>query len=254
PKSFTDDVIKLNKKLSPCYWVCCTVHFELNLILSLLFDSGWIFVSGSEVHTVTVQPGEDVTLQCSNISTSPTHTEWFRVIDTTKTSCISSMFGFHSQASFCAGFKNEKFKMSSSVTSVFLKITQVGLSDVGLYFCGFYMDVHIIISNAVELRFEGKLSLPEMFQCNFFAESERMIHPMNIIPGSLTGLLIILVIILVLKIKTPQTGKVAFKRQFLWFSDDLNYAAMSIQTKLKRSRRPATHRELESHVVYAATR
>uniref|UniRef100_A0A3B4G5L8 Uncharacterized LOC102195101 n=1 Tax=Pundamilia nyererei TaxID=303518 RepID=A0A3B4G5L8_9CICH len=185
---------------------------------------GWIFISGSEVHTVTVQPGEDVTLQCSNISISPTHTEWFRVINTTKTSCISSMFGSHGQASFCDGFQNGKFNMSSNVTSVFLKMTEVGLSDVGLYFCGFYVDVVI-----------------------FFAESDRMIHPINVIPGGLTGLLIILVIILVLKIKTPQTGKNKS-------SDDLNYAAMSFQTKLKRSRRPATHRELESHVVYAATR
>uniref|UniRef100_A0A3B4G657 Ig-like domain-containing protein n=1 Tax=Pundamilia nyererei TaxID=303518 RepID=A0A3B4G657_9CICH len=144
----------------------------LNLILSLLFDSGWIFISGSEVHTVTVQRGEDVTLQCSNISTSPTHTEWFRVINTTKTSCISSMFGSHGQASFCDGFQNGKFNMSSNVTSVFLKMTEVGLSDAGLYFCGFYMDVHIIISNAVELRFEGKLSLvaqqhDEMFNENW---------------------------------------------------------------------------------------
>ncbi|XP_005754962.1 uncharacterized protein LOC102195101 [Pundamilia nyererei] len=209
------------------------------LITALIFCSlRWIFISGSEVHTVTVQPGEDVTLQCSNISISPTHTEWFRVINTTKTSCISSMFGSHGQASFCDGFQNGKFNMSSNVTSVFLKMTEVGLSDVGLYFCGFYVDVHIIISNAVELRFE---------------ESDRMIHPINVIPGGLTGLLIILVIILVLKIKTPQTdpqpGNIKNKS-----SDDLNYAAMSFQTKLKRSRRPATHRELESHVVYAATR
>uniref|UniRef100_A0A3P9BIC8 Immunoglobulin domain-containing protein n=1 Tax=Maylandia zebra TaxID=106582 RepID=A0A3P9BIC8_9CICH len=223
------------------------------LIKALIFCSlRWIFISGSEVHTVTVQRGEDVTLQCSNISTSPTHTEWFRVINTTKTSCISSMFGSHGQASFCNGFQNGKFNMSSNVTSVFLKMTEVGLSDVGLYFCGFYMDLHIIISNAVELRFEGKLSLPEMFQCNFFAESERMIHPMNIIPGSLTGLLIILVIILVLKSKHLRQVKLLSKDNFYGY--DLNYAAMSIQTKLKRSRRPATHRELESHVVYAATR
>uniref|UniRef100_A0A3Q2VT32 Ig-like domain-containing protein n=1 Tax=Haplochromis burtoni TaxID=8153 RepID=A0A3Q2VT32_HAPBU len=178
----------------------------------------WIFISGSEVHTVTVQPGEDVTLQCSNISTSPTHTEWFRVINATKTSCISSMFGSHGQASFCNGFQNGKFDMSSNVTSVFLKMTEVGLSDVGLYFCGFYVDVHIIISNAVELKFDGKLSLvaeqhDETFNKNW--KSQSIIKPI---------------------------------------SDDLNYAAMSFQTKLKRSRRPATHRELESHVVYAATR
>uniref|UniRef100_A0A3Q4H2U2 Uncharacterized LOC102792900 n=1 Tax=Neolamprologus brichardi TaxID=32507 RepID=A0A3Q4H2U2_NEOBR len=223
--------------LSP-FFVCCTVHFELNLILSLLFDSGWIFVSGSGVHTVTVQPGEDVTLQCSNISTSQTHTEWFRVINTTKTSCISSMFGSHGQASFCDGFQNGKFNMSSNVTSVFLKMTEVGLSDVGLYFCGFYVDVHIIISNAVELRFEGKC-----------------INLMSIVLGSLTGLLTMVVIVLVLKIVLIVF--VCVKKYFHFQdmnSDDLNYAALSFQPKAKRSRRPATQREPEPNVVYAATR
>lgn len=37
-------------------------------------------------------------------------------------------------------------------------------------------------------------------------------------------------------------------------SDDLNYAALSFQTKAKRSRRPATQSEPEPNVVYAATR
>uniref|UniRef100_A0A3Q2WYS0 Uncharacterized LOC106632560 n=1 Tax=Haplochromis burtoni TaxID=8153 RepID=A0A3Q2WYS0_HAPBU len=199
---------------------------------------GWIFISGSEVHTVTVQRGEDVTLQCSNISTSPTHTEWFRVINTTKTSCISSMFGSHGQASFCNGFQNGKFNMSSNVTSVFLKMTEVGLSDVGLYFCGFYMDVHIIISNAVELRFEGKC-----------------IHLMSIVLGSLTGLLTMVVIVLVLKIVLIVF--ICLKKYFNFQnmnSDDLNYAALSFQTKAKRSRRPAPQSEPEPNVVYAATR
>lgn len=47
----------------------------------------------------------------------------------------------------------------------------------------------------------------------------------------------------------------AFKYDFQNLSlDDLNYAALSFQTKAKRSWRPATQRELEPHVVYAATR
>uniref|UniRef100_A0A3Q2VUL3 Uncharacterized LOC106632560 n=1 Tax=Haplochromis burtoni TaxID=8153 RepID=A0A3Q2VUL3_HAPBU len=184
------------------------------------------------------QRGEDVTLQCSNISTSPTHTEWFRVINTTKTSCISSMFGSHGQASFCNGFQNGKFNMSSNVTSVFLKMTEVGLSDVGLYFCGFYMDVHIIISNAVELRFEE--------------EPERCIHLMSIVLGSLTGLLTMVVIVLIVLIVF-----ICLKKYFNFQnmnSDDLNYAALSFQTKAKRSRRPAPQSEPEPNVVYAATR
>uniref|UniRef100_A0A668TRT0 Ig-like domain-containing protein n=1 Tax=Oreochromis aureus TaxID=47969 RepID=A0A668TRT0_OREAU len=229
------------------------------LITALIFCSlRWTFVSGSGVHIVTVQPGEDVTLQCSNISTSPTHTEWFRVVNMTKTSCISSMFASHGQASFCNGFQNGKFNMSSNVTSVFLKITEVSLSDAGLYFCGFYVDVHIIISNAVELRFEGKLSLvaeqhDETFNKNW--KSQIIIIPMflySIVLGGLTVLLTMVVIVLVLKVRNLQTGRLGCNC-FTCFND-LNYAALSFQTKAKRSRRPATQREPEPNVVYAATR
>uniref|UniRef100_A0A3Q3CVI3 Uncharacterized LOC106632560 n=1 Tax=Haplochromis burtoni TaxID=8153 RepID=A0A3Q3CVI3_HAPBU len=221
------------------------------LITALIFCSlRWIFISGSEVHTVTVQRGEDVTLQCSNISTSPTHTEWFRVINTTKTSCISSMFGSHGQASFCNGFQNGKFNMSSNVTSVFLKMTEVGLSDVGLYFCGFYMDVHIIISNAVELRFEGGETNDEESKTE--KEPERCIHLMSIVLGSLTGLLTMVVIVLVLKVRNLQTGRLGCNCFTCY--NDLNYAALSFQTKAKRSRRPAPQSEPEPNVVYAATR
>uniref|UniRef100_A0A3P9BFV1 Uncharacterized LOC105941419 n=1 Tax=Maylandia zebra TaxID=106582 RepID=A0A3P9BFV1_9CICH len=221
------------------------------LITALIFCSlRWIFISGSEVHTVTVQRGEDVTLQCSNISTSPTHTEWFRVINTTKTSCISSMFGSHGQASFCDGFQNGKFNMSSNVTSVFLKMTEVGLSDVGLYFCGFYMDVHIIISNAVELRFEGGETNDEESKTE--KEPERCIHLMSIVLGSLTGLLTMVVIVLVLKVRNLQTGRLGCNCFTCY--NDLNYAALSFQTKAKRSWRPATQSEPEPNVVYAATR
>uniref|UniRef100_A0A3Q4GYI7 Immunoglobulin domain-containing protein n=1 Tax=Neolamprologus brichardi TaxID=32507 RepID=A0A3Q4GYI7_NEOBR len=181
-----------------------------------LSSLSWISVSGFEFQTVEVQLDEEVTLKCSNISSHPSQTDWFKVINRTKPSCIAAMYGSQGKASFCDGFRNGKFNMSSNNTSVFLKITQVDLSDVGLYFCGFYVNKHTVISNAVELRIQGKL-VGRNFLFQF--------------------------------IRKPQTGKCGYN-----FSDDLNYAAMSFQTKLKRSRRPATHRELESHVVYAATR
>uniref|UniRef100_A0A669CUN2 Immunoglobulin domain-containing protein n=1 Tax=Oreochromis niloticus TaxID=8128 RepID=A0A669CUN2_ORENI len=185
---------------------------NFDLITALIFCSlRWTFVSGSGVHIVTAQPDEDVTLQCSNISTSPTHTEWFRVVNMTKTSCISSLFGSHGQASFCNGFRNGKFNMSSNNTSVFLKITQVDLSDVGLYFCGFYVNKHTVISNAVELRIQGKL-VGRTF-------SERMTDPISTILGGLAGLLTIVVIILVLKIWKLQKGTYGFNLFHLLLAD-----------------------------------
>lgn len=134
--------------------------------MSLLFVSGWLSVSGSEFQTVEVQSGEEVTLQCSNISRSSTHTEWFRVVNRATLSCIASMYGSNGQALFCDGFQNGKFNMTSNNVAVFLQIKPVDLSDAGLYFCGFFLDYHIIISTRVELRIQGEFRL-KTFLCNF---------------------------------------------------------------------------------------
>lgn len=131
-----------------------------------MFVSGWLSVSGSEFQTVEVQSGEEVTLQCSNISRSSTHTEWFRVVNRAMLSCIASMYGSNGQASFCDGFQNGKFNMTANNVAVFLQIQPVDLSDAGLYFCGFFLDYHIIISTRVELRIQGEFWL-KTFLCNF---------------------------------------------------------------------------------------
>uniref|UniRef100_A0A3P9BG04 Ig-like domain-containing protein n=1 Tax=Maylandia zebra TaxID=106582 RepID=A0A3P9BG04_9CICH len=200
-------------------------------MMNLVFVSGWLSVSGSEFQTVEVQSGEEVTLQCSNISRSSTHTEWFRVVNRATLSCIASMYGSNGQASFCDGFQNGKFNVTSNNVAVFLQIKPVDLSDAGLYFCGFFLDYHIIISTRVDIILAG-----------------------------LTGLLTIVVIILVLKMKKLQTGKCGYNYVHLnslifqnMSSGDLNYAALSFQKKAKRSCGPTT-RDLEPHVIYAATR
>uniref|UniRef100_A0A3Q4GRQ7 Immunoglobulin domain-containing protein n=1 Tax=Neolamprologus brichardi TaxID=32507 RepID=A0A3Q4GRQ7_NEOBR len=188
---------------------------RFTLITAVVFCSrSWI--SASEFQTVEVQHRDEVTLQCSNISAYPTQTDWFRVVDKTKPSCVSSMYG--SDTSFCDGFRNGKFNMSSNNTSVFLKITQVALSDVGLYFCGFYVNKHTVISNAVELRIQGKLV------------GRTLVFQVSVLP--------------LCKYSVFQNVS----------SDDLNYAALNFQKNVQRNRRPVTQRELEPHVVYAATR
>ncbi|CAI5672384.1 unnamed protein product [Oreochromis niloticus] len=225
--------------------------FSTALFLSSL---SWISVSGSEFQTVEVQLGEEVTLKCSNISSHPTQTDWFKVINRTKPSCIAAMYGSQGKASFCDGFQNGKFNMSSNNTSVFLKITQVDLSDVGLYFCGFYVNKHTVISNAVELRIQGgETNEEEDFKTE--KESGRMTHLISTILGGLAGLLTIVVIILVLKIwKLQKVAEQEPKINKNMSSDDLNYAALNFQKKVQRNRRPVTQREVEPHVVYAATR
>ena len=65
------------------------------------------------------------------------------------------MYGSDGNAEFCDGFQNGKFKMSSNVSTVSLKITQVDLSDSGLYFCGFYLDRRTVLE-VIDFNVQGK--------------------------------------------------------------------------------------------------
>uniref|UniRef100_A0A671Y1C1 Ig-like domain-containing protein n=1 Tax=Sparus aurata TaxID=8175 RepID=A0A671Y1C1_SPAAU len=227
----------------------------------LLCSLSWISVSGSESHTVEVQTGDEVTLLCSDLATSPTQREWFRVVNITKPHCISSVYGSEGEVSFCDGFQNGKFEMSSNVSTVFLKIKRVELSDTGLYFCGFYIKTHTVISTATYLNVQGKTG-SDLFSFEK-TERDRMANIMCLILGGLTVLLTIFSIVLAIKIKKLQTAVNEGERPggnkvnptiTNMGSGDLNYAAVRFQAKPKRNRRPASEREMEPQVVYAATR
>uniref|UniRef100_A0A8C9X607 Immunoglobulin domain-containing protein n=1 Tax=Sander lucioperca TaxID=283035 RepID=A0A8C9X607_SANLU len=232
---------------------------NFTLITALLLCSlSWISVSASESHTVEVQSGGDVTLMCSNISSTQTHTEWFRVINRTKPSCVSSMYGSDSEALHCDGFENG-FKMSSNISTVFLNITRVNSSHSGLYFCGFNQSNHIVLGNAIYLQ------LQDIYSVIFLVDG--MTNIMNVILTVLTVFLTIVIIVLAVKIRKlqtavneelqPERNKVNPALTYIncdLGSDELNYAALNFQAQPKRSRRPASEREMEPHVVYAATR
>ena len=72
--------------------------------------------------------------------------------------------------SFCDGFQNGKFNMSSNTTTLFLRIKEVELSDSGLYFCGFYTNSAIV--SATYLKVQGK-------SCLSF-ERSRNVYPQEI--------------------------------------------------------------------------
>ncbi|XP_028420271.1 T-cell surface glycoprotein CD8 beta chain-like isoform X2 [Perca flavescens] len=165
---------------------------NFTLITALLLCSlSWISVSASESHTVEVQSGGDVSLMCSNISSTPTQTEWFRVINRTKTSCVSSMYGSDSEASYCDGFQNG-FEMSSNISTIFLNITRVNSSDSGLYFCGCNKINHTVLVNATYLQVQEG--------------SDGMTNVMYVILGVLTVFLTIVIIVLTVKNRKLQTG------------------------------------------------
>ncbi|KAK2900182.1 hypothetical protein Q8A73_013311 [Channa argus] len=212
---------------------------------------GWISVSG----TVDVQPGHNVTLQCSNILTqSPTHKFWSRLINRTRVDCISSMYGSEPNAKFCNRIQKGKYEMRFNISTVFLTIKQVDVSDSGLYFCGFYKDSHTILQ-VVDLDVQGN---DEPIHDDTMFQKEPDVFPklMSVILGAVTVFLVLIIIVLAVKYRKFQkahSDEISPHMHNL-DSDELNYAALSFNQKAKRNCRPASQRELEPNVVYAATR
>ncbi|XP_026149473.1 uncharacterized protein LOC113122378 [Mastacembelus armatus] len=227
------------------------------VLISALLLCNWVSVSGSEFQTVQVQPGQEVTLLCRNISTSPTHTFWSRFTNRTRISCISSMYKSDSKPSFCHGFQNGKYEMSSNVSTVFLTIKQVDLSDSGLYLCGFYINGHTII-HVEDVTVQGSDESNNDSGGTSQREPNAVTELMSVILAAavtVTVVLIMTIIALAVKYRKLQTAhKEQSQQNQNLHSEDLNYAALSFHPKANRNRRPASDRQLEPNVVYAATR
>ncbi|XP_019123699.1 uncharacterized protein LOC109140677 [Larimichthys crocea] len=221
--------------------------FRTALILCSL---SWITVSGSELQTVDVQPGQEVTLLCSNISKHPTHADWFRLAYGTKPLCISSMYGSGGEAESCDGFQNEKFEMSSNVSTVFLKIKQVDVSDSGLYFCGFYIDRHTVIATATHLNVYDGVELDDKPMTE--KDGIRKCNLMTVTLGGLVVFFMMAVIVLAVKNRKLQTA--AEEKVYPERNKNLHSAAVKFLPKTVRNRRPASERQEETCVIYTATK
>ncbi|XP_049425208.1 uncharacterized protein LOC125884354 [Epinephelus fuscoguttatus] len=213
------------------------------LITALLWTCSLISVSVSEFHTVEVQPGEQVTLMCSNFTSFISHIFWFRLTSRANISCISSMLTSDTKASLRDGFQSGKFNMTSNTSTLFLTIQPVDVSDSGLYFCGLNADGNSVVVSATYL--------------NVQEVSAEITSLTSVILGALLIFLIAVIIGLVVKIRklhpAHTEGQNLHHSENLG-SDDLNYAALSFHQRAKSSRRPPSENQLEPHVVYAATR
>uniref|UniRef100_A0A3B4ZX81 T-cell surface glycoprotein CD8 beta chain-like n=1 Tax=Stegastes partitus TaxID=144197 RepID=A0A3B4ZX81_9TELE len=185
--------------------------------------------------TVEVKPGEDVTLRCSNISSSECVTFWFRLDNRATVDCISVMIKSSSKPTYYDGFKGGKFEMSSNISTIFLKIKQVDSSDSGQYFCGFYESPRLLFS------------VTHLNVADEFGGRRKLI---SVIPGALTVLLVIVIIGLAVKIMKLQTAICYCGCSCLQNLD--SDATLSLHSAAMRRRTPASEREVETHVIYAA--
>uniref|UniRef100_A0AAZ1X7C0 Ig-like domain-containing protein n=1 Tax=Oreochromis aureus TaxID=47969 RepID=A0AAZ1X7C0_OREAU len=209
----------------------------------LLIVSGWISVSVAQFYTVAVEPGQEITLQCSNFSSFATHIFWFRLADRLNASRISFMSTANSRVTFRDGFQDTKFNMTSNTSVVFLEIKQVDPSDSGLYFCG-----------------ELHMGRPKVFTATYLKVQvlleDGLTNLSTVILGSLTVFLLLVIIGLVVSIRKLHTAHDEMQNlphSENANSDAMNYAALSFHTRTNM-RRPAPQRELEPNVLYAATR
>ncbi|KAM9718165.1 uncharacterized protein ACNS7B_021566 [Menidia menidia] len=194
---------------------------------------------------------------CSNISESPTQTDWFRVANGTEPSCVSSMYDAHDEAIVCEGFQSGKFDMSSNLSTIFLQIKRVNFSDSGLYFCGFYKEGKTVLVSAMKLIIQGNDEFIEKAHPDSGKKADGVTDLMSVFLGALSVFLTVVVIVLAVRIRRLQTAVKEEQppgKSVNAASEDLIYAAVHFQAKAKRGRRPAAERQLETHVVYAATR
>ncbi|XP_036968662.1 uncharacterized protein LOC119027504 [Acanthopagrus latus] len=223
-------------------------NFTLIAALSLCSIS-WISASVSQYQTVEAQPGEEVTLQCNNISKCDTQTFWSRLVNRTKISCIVVIYRYGSKVKVCDGYEEGKFEMKFNISTVFLNIKKVDSSDSGLYYCGFVIDgtpiltpIHLIVNGSDEPHDDGREGK---------RQSDGIAMLTCVILGALTVVLVLVVIGLVVIVSKLQTAvkedQNPEQRENVGHDDDVNYAAVTIRPKAKR-------RELEPNVIYASTR
>ncbi|CAB1351604.1 unnamed protein product [Coregonus sp. 'balchen'] len=111
-------------------------------------------VSVSPPPSVVVHPGDNVTLQCINVTGSPGHVGWFKQVNYSEPLGIASMYSSESTVQHHNGFQSSHMEMFVSHRTIFLKITELDVADSGLYFCGTF-DKYIIFTNVTVLKVQG---------------------------------------------------------------------------------------------------
>ncbi|XP_033182469.1 uncharacterized protein LOC113157249 isoform X2 [Anabas testudineus] len=217
------------------------------ILIRALILCSFSWISVLVCHDVKVQSGHSVTLLCPNTSTSKTVTTWFRLVNRNKATCIALMTSSHNNPEYCVGFQNGSFKMETNISTVFLKIKQVDLSDSGLYFCHFFFGGRGVYY-VIHLTVEGS----DEFQDDEDRKSEKCetTNLMSLILGALTVFLVLVVIglaVTVRKLHSVANDKHSPQQQENLGSDDVNYAAVNFHQKERR-------RQIEPNVVYSATR
>ncbi|XP_042153736.1 uncharacterized protein LOC112214677 [Oncorhynchus tshawytscha] len=152
--------------------------------------------------SVVVHPGDNVTLQCTDVLKGPGHVAWFKQVNVSEPLCIASMYSSQPYVKHHNGFQPSHMEMFISKRIIVLKITEVDVADSGLYCCGMYNE-YFIFTNMTFLMVPGyKDSDKEPEKCPEGEDDEPITYPFPLVDilGVVTAVLLIVILILVLKI------------------------------------------------------
>ncbi|XP_024229354.1 uncharacterized protein LOC112214672 isoform X2 [Oncorhynchus tshawytscha] len=203
-------------------WQCVSKHRMVHIYLSALVIYSLCLtpvVSASPPPSVVAQPGDNVTFHCTDVTGAPGHVGWFKQDNGSEPLCIASMYSSEPTVQHHNGFQPSHMEMFISHRNIFLQITEVDEADSGVYFCGMF-DKYIIFTNATVLKVQGRnISEKDLTEnCEEGTDSQQQ----------------------------PQSDQIQDP-------DTLNYAALNFTSK-KRKMERRREKELDPHVVYAATR
>ncbi|XP_029607979.1 uncharacterized protein LOC115193421 [Salmo trutta] len=210
---------------------------------------------------MVVHSGENVTLQCINVLKTPGHVGWFKQVNGSEPLGITSMWSSLPTVHYQNGFQVKHMKMSMTNITIFLTITEVDVADSGLYFCGM-SDNYFIFTNATVLKVQGHKDYDKDPTEHYDEEEDGTVKLflLVVILGVLTAVLLIIILILVLKVRrdanrlnTGPDSQQQPQNDQNQDPDALNYAALNFTSK-KKKRERRREKELDTHVVYAATR
>ncbi|XP_071189759.1 uncharacterized protein [Salvelinus alpinus] len=219
-------------------------------------------ISVSLLPSVVVHRGHNVTLQCTNVLKVPGHVAWFKQVSVSEPLCIASMYSSQPYVKHHNGFQPSHMEMFINNRIFFLKITEVDVADSGLYCCGMF-NHYFIFTNMTVLMVQGyKDSDKEPEQCPEGEHNDGTMYILSlvVILGVVTAVLPIVILILVLKIRRDanrhNTGPDSQRQPQNDQNQDpdtVNYVALNFTSK-KRKMERRREKELDTHVVYAATR
>ncbi|XP_047448299.1 uncharacterized protein LOC125012398 isoform X2 [Mugil cephalus] len=152
----------------------------------------WFSVSGSEVQTMDVKSGQDVTLKCSNVDQYDTVITWFRVVDQTSDGFICTMDPNGKVKTTSDRFTKEKYETSSNSSSVSLTIKSVDSSDSGLYVCGIIRAGNLLLSRT-HLKIDGT----DESDGNMDSKCKQSDEMVQLVSVALRGLTVVLVMVII---------------------------------------------------------